>query len=60
MREAYGVLADVHARREDGGVPTFWDGWYGSKEGALTALEIMKQKHPGARVSLIVQVDPQN
>jgi hypothetical protein len=24
----FGVLTDFHATRRDGGIPTFFDGWY--------------------------------
>jgi len=57
MRLVYGILADFHAIREDGGVPAFWDGWYSDKEAALEALAIMRAKHPGANVFLIRQLD---
>jgi hypothetical protein len=53
----YGVIADCHLLQDDGGVPTFWDGWYGRKDLALEALTIMRREHPGANVSLVLQLD---
>jgi hypothetical protein len=53
----YGVLVDYHAGREHSGVPTWWDGWYSDKSGAVAALRLMKQKHPRANVTLVVEVE---
>ena len=56
-RIGYGVLIDTHAARQDGGVPTFWDGWYTERALALEALRLAKQRHPGARVQLVKKED---
>jgi hypothetical protein len=53
----YGVVVDFHAPRQDGGVPTFWDGWYSDRVYALEALKIARQKHPSAFVHLVQQFD---
>ena len=35
---AYGVLADVHEQRQNGGVPVHWDGRYSERAIAEQAL----------------------
>jgi hypothetical protein len=53
----YGILVDYHAPRQDGGVPTVWDGWHRDREDAIGVLRFMREKYPGANVSLIAQLD---
>jgi hypothetical protein len=53
----YGILVDHHARRQDGGVPVTWDGWYADREDAIGVLRLLRERYPGANVSLITRID---
>ena len=53
----FGVLVDAHGQRTPRGAPGYWDGWYTSVETARSMMKLMRQKNPGAFVTLISQVE---
>jgi hypothetical protein len=57
MSMLYGIVADHHAPRRDGGVPTFWDGWYTDRFLAEEVLALWKKRWPGARIYLVARID---
>jgi hypothetical protein len=48
--ESFGVLIDFGARRNARGVPSYFDGWYASEEQAVEASNVLRQRHPRARI----------
>jgi hypothetical protein len=49
----YGVVIDPHLRRQDQGVPTFFDGWYDTRAAAVEAAGYFAAKSPGANVWVV-------
>jgi hypothetical protein len=49
----FGILTDFHATRRDGGIPTFFDGWYSHRADAEEALDYWHKRLPGANVWLV-------
>jgi hypothetical protein len=50
----FGILTDFHATRRDGGIPTFFDGWYSHRADAEAALDYWRRRMPGADIRLVV------
>jgi hypothetical protein len=46
----FGILTDFHATRRDGGIPTFFDGWYSHRADAEAALAYWRRRMPGADI----------
>jgi hypothetical protein len=54
----FGILTDFHAPRRDGGIPTFFDGWYSHRADAEAALDYWRRRMPGADIRLVVSSVP--
>lgn len=54
--EAYGVVVDYHATREDNGVPVLWDGWYTDRALAEQIRDELERRLSGASVHLVARL----